>query len=152
MPVPPVPRRRVGMCRDRNNFRLLDCSPPSIKAAILDRLGHMGGFNVSAFGKVSDGPGNLQDTMIGTGRQPQSFNHLFDQFMRRFIEMAEFLDLPWAHLAVAMNSFMPSVSLHLNLPGLVHSFLDGNRRYSAICLGHFLEPDRRYFEMEIDPV
>ncbi len=101
--------------------------------------------------EVGNGAGHLQDPRIGPGAKTESIDGRFEKLLAGLIDLAEFFDVPVAHLRITVDLHAPeSVELDLSRP--VHPGLDLHGRLSGIAARQVPVLDGGDFDVDIDPV
>ena len=95
-----------------------------IQCPILDCLGNLVDANIALSGQVGQGPGNLQDPIIGPGGEAQFVHRGFQQTLGIQANGAMRTNMPTAHPGVAKDPG-PCKTPGLNLAGHFHPFADG---------------------------
>jgi hypothetical protein len=97
------------------------------------------------FFKVGDGSGYLQNPRISPGAQSEFINGQLQQLLAGLVDLAEFLDVPVAHLGIAVN-LHSAESAKLNLSSPVDPPLDLRRRFPGITARQVPVLDGRDFD------
>jgi hypothetical protein len=103
-------------------------------------------------GKISNGQGYLEDTMIGPGRQPEAGDGLVEEIGRGLIETAEPLDLLGIHLGIAVQSGRVGKALPLATAGFIDPGADSGRRFARWLPEQFVNRNRRHFKVDVNPI
>ena len=105
-------------------FPLLSPVPSSPRAAveraILDGLGDVFGLNALCGLEIGDGPGDLQDAIIGARRQTQAFHGRLQEASRFPLHLAMLANLAGTNVRVAVD-FAAAEAVLLDLAGVTHA-------------------------------
>ena len=112
-------------------------------------MGHARRFGL---GKVGDGEGDLENAVVGPGREPEAGDGLIEQFGGGGIQAAVFFDIPGAHLGIAIDPACPGKPVPLPHSRPVDPCADGRGRLAGGLADQLLDLDRRYIDMHVDPV
>ena len=142
------PRLRRALMLDRRlSARLL----LTIKQPILNRLRQMRRLNTLDAVEVGDRPCHLQDPAEGPRAHPQRVHHPLHELVPRLIDPTEQLQLPGAHLGVAVD-VEPLEALLLNLPRDLHPLSDRRAGLAALDRLEVAVADRRDLDVKVDAV
>ena len=94
-----------------------------IQAPVTDGFGEVLGQVIVATAQVTYSPGDLNDLVVCSCREPQFVNGLFEQAFAFRGEMAETFQLFVGHLGVGENAFLPEPS-ELSASGGLGAFAD----------------------------
>jgi hypothetical protein len=91
---------------------------------VLNRLGQMGRLDVAAAGQIGNGPGQLEDTVIGPGAHLQLFHRRPEQAVAGVVHLAELAYLGWSHVGVRQQRSAIKAQV-LTLSRRLYSFSNG---------------------------
>jgi hypothetical protein len=101
--------------------------------------------------KVGDRPSDLQDPIVGPGRQAQLVHGQLDQFPSVLIETAILFELTGPQLRVAEYSVV-LIPFLLYPARVTDPFAEGRRILPHTLHGQIPKRNRRHFHMNIDTV
>ncbi len=122
-----------------------------IEIAVLDGFGDKGSRDIRVSLKVGNGPGNLQDPVIGPRGQTQLVDGGFQQGVGGLIRPAVLFDMAAAHLGIAIN-FGAGKPFGLALTGRVDPLSDPGGRLGRMAALQVFVGNRRDFHMNVDPI
>ena len=102
-----APRLRGSAC---DRFAVWDdgsVEQAPIERAVLDGLEEVRRLYPIAGGQVGDGPGDLEDAVVGAGGEAEALHGLLEQISELRVERAVFAYLPVAHAGVGEDRFKP---------------------------------------------
>lgn len=125
----------------------------SVKRAVLDGFGHMLGPDAVCAGEIGDRPGDLQDPVIGPGREPQSRDRHLEQLLpHRRVHQAELPDLARLHPRVGVETAAALKSPCLTVAGFHHAAPDPLRALSALAARQLFVTHCGDLHVQVDPV
>ena len=127
--------------------------PPkvSIEIAVLDGLGHDRGADGVLAVQIRDGAGNLEDTIVGPGRESEFFHRGLQEGLGGFIQDAVFPQFLRAHLGVGENPVLTKTR-QLSIACHADPFADGRAGLTLIGRRQFPPLERRDLDMQVDAV
>lgn len=130
----------------------LSCLPIfPVEAAVLDSLGHVGAADDLLARQVGDGAGDLEQAVIGPGRQPHEVESIFEELLCVAGERAEGFEQMGGDLGIAEQGGSGKAFL-LHGPGLIDTLPYGGGALPGRFGGELLEFHRRHLDVQIDPV
>ena len=112
-------------------FVPLPLNEMAIKASVLDGLRDVGRTERRIPFQVCDGPGDLQDPVVGAGAQAQPVDGHFDELPRLFVDEACRADLTVGHSGVEQRA-IAGESIFLDITGLFDPGFDGGGRLACL--------------------
>jgi len=101
--------------------------------------------------QVGDGSRDFEYPVVGPGGKTQFIDGGFQEMLRLPVCFAETADRPAVHPAVAVwSGFFES--FRLNAAGIDYPLSNGFRRFAPAFLRQILMGNRRYFDVNIDPI
>ncbi len=123
----------------------------SYPRSVLDGFRHVIGCNALASRQVGNRARQLQDAMIGTGRQMQLLHGRFQQLLRGGLHCTEGTNFGGSHLGVARQP-CSGEPLHLSFPRSLDASANGGRALNTAPVRQFLIIDARNLDMNIDTI
>ncbi len=123
----------------------------AVQAAVLDGFEQVGSFDIFGIGQVRDGAGNLEDAVVGSGREVQLLHGLLQQIARSGADPAILFQVGLAHAAVAVNPAAVEAFL-LNAPGFGDAVAHGFRGLRRSIFAQFADGKGGSFHMDINAV
>jgi hypothetical protein len=117
----------------------------------LNGLGNVFGLNHIGEFEVGDSSSDFEDTVIGTGRQPQAIHGRIQEAPRLTLHLAVFPDLPRAHMRVTVD-LAPAKALLLDLARVPHALADGGRWLAGRLSGQVPVSQRGDVDMDVNPI
>jgi len=111
----------------------------------------VGGADIGGFFQVGYGAGDLQNAVVGPGRQPQPVDGRFQQTTGGIIDAAVIFDEAATHAGVAKD-FAAGKALGLNPAGIGHPTADGFGGFGLVVLHQVLIGHRRHLHMHVDTI
>ena len=101
--------------------------------------------------KVSDGAGDFQDPVIGTGAEVEIGHCVLEKFIAPVIETAMLLEVCMGHPGIAGDFFRFGKTPLLDPSGPDDPFPDRGRGFGGYRVGEFLVLDGWCLDMKVDP-
>ena len=137
--------------RDRSYKYLKSLPGLAVEGAVLDGFGDVFDLDIVAHIEISEGTGNSEDAVIGTGAEVEIRKSQAQQVLACLIKRTESLDFFGGHVGIAAGRGISKAEL-LAFAGGIDTSSDGCRIFTFGAGHELILRNRQYFDMNVDTI